>query len=135
VTIQERIRTMRGIVDAAGGRPLTKAQTADFRAASREVLDTVTDTFDGPAVKDLADAIKSADGIPDVADAFEGWAARHNNGRQPAGRVINDDDGPLARGSGCTGFPSSSPTARRPERPSSATSEGRRGSSVPARHP
>ena len=96
MTLMDSIKTMRGIVDAANGRPFTKSQTVDFRDASRDALDTVTDTFDGPAVRDLGAAIKSSDGLPDVADAFEAWAARHNNGRKSAGRAIYESDGSLS---------------------------------------
>jgi HK97 family phage major capsid protein len=107
--IAESIRTMRGIVDAANGRDLTKAQAADFRTASRDVLDTVTDTFDPPAVKDLAASIKSVadDGIPAVVDAFEGWAGRHNNGRKSAGRAILENDGPVNSSRSDPGAPAS----------------------------
>ncbi len=49
--ITERLGTMRRITDAAAGRNFTKSQRADFRDASRDVLDHAQDNLDAPAVE------------------------------------------------------------------------------------
>jgi HK97 family phage major capsid protein len=104
--ITERLATMRRIVDAAGGRDLTKAQPADYKSASRDVLDAAAD-LPTEAVQDLTKAIKSVDDLPGIVTALEGWSARHNGGRVSAGRAINDDDGPLSSSGGWATAPAS----------------------------
>ena len=92
--ITERIADMRRIVDAAGGRELTKSQLADYKAASRDVLDAAGD-LDIEAVRDIGAAIKSVDDLPGIVTALEGWSTRHNGGRKSAGRAVVEADGPL----------------------------------------
>lgn len=88
--IADRIARMRRIVDAADGRTFTKAQTADFKNASREMLDEAADTMDSEAVQALGRSLKSVDDLPGVVDALENW--QRNHGRQSAGRAIKADD-------------------------------------------
>ncbi len=49
--ITDNLATMRGIVNAANGRGLTKAQNADYRTAYRDLLDHAQDNLDAPAVE------------------------------------------------------------------------------------
>ena len=99
--ITDKLATMRGIVNAANGRDLTKAQTADYRTAMRDVLDYAEDNLDAPAVKALGSAVERGDDLSDIVTAIEGWYVSH--GRKSAGRVI-ENAGPIGFGSSDLGF-------------------------------
>ena len=89
-----KVATLRGIVNAAKGRDLTKAQASDFDTTSKEALGLVIDA-DPEAVQELYGAMKSAGDLPAVVDGFERWSARHAGGRKSAGRAINEGNGPI----------------------------------------
>lgn len=91
--IQERIATMRRIVDAAGGRNLTKSQLEDFQEAVVGFKSLAEDL--GPEVlSDLAPALKSGvDGFETLVGKLEAWSARHNGGRSRPRRSPREPNG------------------------------------------
>lgn len=86
----EKVSTMRRIVDAAGDRDLTNSQARDFDTASKEALGLVID-HDEQSVQRLLASVKSASDLPAMVSAFEDWSASNNHGRKSAGRATKGE--------------------------------------------
>jgi HK97 family phage major capsid protein len=95
----EKVQTMRRIVDAADGRDLTASQARDFESASKQAL---AEAIDHDALPKLTASLKSVHDLPALVDAFEGWSESNNHGRVSAGRATKAESpsGPLYGTSG-----------------------------------
>jgi HK97 family phage major capsid protein len=92
----EKVSTMRRIVDAANGRDLTASQARDFESASKQAL---AEAIDHDALPKLTAALKSVHDLPALVDAFESWSTSNNHGRKSAGRITTSES-PMGTPSG-----------------------------------